>query len=75
MKSREGGITIALVAIFIVVLFIIAALVIDLGVLYTARTSAQQVADAAALAGAYTFLNPVATQPTAAQNAAINIAA
>src|SRR5262245_4237479 len=50
----------------------IAALCIDLGVLYTARTSAQHAADSAALAGAFTFVNsPTATQPDAAQQAAI----
>jgi len=73
-RGRERGITIAMLAIFIVVLFIIAALAIDVGVLYTARTSAQHAADAAALACAYTFLNPNASQPSAAQNAAIHIA-
>src|ERR1043165_4940654 len=73
-RGRERGITIAMLAIFIVVLFIIAALAIDVGVLYTACTSAQNAADAAALAGAYTFLNPNASQPSAAQNAAIHIA-
>src|SRR5262249_29423550 len=45
------------------------------GVLYTARTSAQHAADAAALAGAFTFVNsPSAIQPDAAQEAAISAA-
>ena len=74
-RHSERGVTIAMVAIFIIVLFIVAALAIDMGLLYTARTSAQHAADAAALAGAFTFLNPAAVQPAAAQNAAINVGA
>ncbi len=61
---RERGMTLPLVALFIVVLFAFAALAIDLGVLYTARTSAQHAADAGALAGATVFAlspNPAAT--------------
>ncbi len=73
--KRERGVTLVMVALFIVVLFAMAALAIDLGVLYTARTSAQHAADAAALAGAYSFLIPNASQPAAAQNAAVSIAA
>ncbi len=72
---NERGVTVVMVALFIVVLFAMAALAIDLGVLYTARTSAQHAADAAALAGAYSFLDPAAVQPPAAQNAAISVAA
>jgi len=80
MDYRQArGITIAMLALFIVVLFIVAALAIDIGVLYTARTSAQHAADAAALAGAYTFVqNPTASAATiqaAATTAATNAAA
>lgn len=75
MRGRERGVTLPLTALFLVVLFVFAALAIDLGIAFTARTSAQHVADAAALAGAYTFQNPTASQPTAAQNAAIIMAA
>ncbi|MGH9580126.1 MAG: pilus assembly protein TadG-related protein [Terriglobales bacterium] len=71
MRSTERGTTVVMLAIFIVGLFTMAALAIDLGVLYTARTSAQHAADAAALAGAYTFVsNPLAVQPLAAIEAA-----
>src|SRR5690242_21888199 len=66
--------TLPLVAVFIVVLFAFAALAIDLGVLYTARTSAQHGADAGALAGAYTFQDASKTQPSSAQNAAVAVA-
>jgi len=89
IRSQRGeqGQTIVLLALCIVVLLAFAAFAIDTGVLYTARTSAQTVADAAALAGVYTFMNPctkaappasctiVTAQPTAAQNAAVAIAA
>lgn len=73
-KRSQRGMTLVVVALLLAVLLGIVALCVDLGVLYTARTSAQHAADASALAGAYTFLNPAATQPTAAQNAAISVA-
>ena len=56
-RRPEKGMTLPLVAVFIVVLFAFAALAIDLGILYTARTSAQHAADAGALAGAAVFSN------------------
>jgi len=66
----QRGFTIVYVAIFILVFFIMAALAIDLGVAYTARTSAQHAADAAALAGAYTFVtNPLLTGSDRVQTA------
>jgi len=74
-RNSQRGLTVAMVALCIVVLFLMAALAVDLGVLYTARTSAQHAADAAALAGAYTFLSTTAPQPSSAQNAAIATAA
>lgn len=70
-RSRERGMTIPMMALFIVTLFAMAALAVDLGVLYTARTSAQHAADAAALAGAFTFMTPGAPQPDTARAAAI----
>jgi Flp pilus assembly protein TadG len=77
-RQRERGVTIPLVALFIVVLFAMAALAVDLGIVYTARTSAQHAADAAALAGAWTFMNPSPTPGAAvvtAQQAATTVAA
>jgi Flp pilus assembly protein TadG len=69
-RRSERGVTLLMVAISIAVLLAIAALAIDLGVLYTARTSAQHAVDAAALAGAYTFTYTTATlQPDTAANA------
>ncbi len=70
-NRRERGMTVAMLAVFIIGLLAMAALAIDLGVLYTARTSAQHAADAAALAGALTFLNTGAAQPASAEEAAI----
>lgn len=75
MRKQERGMTLPLVAAFIVVLFAMAALAIDLGIAYTARTSAQHAADAAALAGAWTFMTPGLPQPSSASNAAIQVAA
>ncbi len=69
-NRRERGMTIVLLAVFLVALFAMAALAIDLGFAYTARTSAQHAADAAALAGAYTFTKTGLVQPDAAIDAA-----
>jgi hypothetical protein len=66
--------TLMVVCLLLIAFLGIAALCIDLGVLYTARTSAQHAADAAALAGAFTFVNsPNATQPAAAQQEAMAV--
>src|SRR5215472_2723130 len=68
----QRGMTLMVVCLLLIAFLGIAALCIDLGVLYTARTSAQHAADSAALAGAFTFVNsPNAIQPAAAQEAAI----
>ncbi len=72
---RARGITVPMTAMSIFALLAMAALAIDLGMLYTARTSAQHAADAAALAGAFTFMNATAPQPSTATTAAINTAA
>jgi hypothetical protein len=71
----QRGMTLMVVCLLLIAFLGIAALCVDLGVLYTARTSAQHAADAAALAGAFTFVNsPTATQPAAAQQEAIAVA-
>jgi len=73
--SSESGFTLVWVALCLVVLLAIGALAVDMAVLFTARTSAQKAADAAALAGAYTLVNdPAASQPATAQNAAVAVA-
>jgi Flp pilus assembly protein TadG len=71
---REEGMTLPLVAVFIVVLFAFAALAIDLGIMYTARTSAQHAADAGALAGAAVFTGSPNPAVATVANAAISVA-
>jgi len=73
-RRPEKGMTLPLVAVFIVVLFAFAALAIDLGILYTARTSAQHAADAGALAGAAVFSNSPSPAVAAVADAAISTA-
>ena len=64
VQKKEKGFVLVMVAFFLVALLGFAALAVDIGVLYGAKTSAQEVADAAALAGAFTFINnPTAPQP------------
>lgn len=72
---RERGITLPLVAVMIVVLFMLAALAIDVGVAFTARTRAQHAADAAALAGAYMWSKRADLTGTALVEAAFRDAA
>src|SRR5437667_419410 len=69
-KNQEGFVLVV-VAVLLFALIGFLGLAIDIGVLYSARTSAQGVADAAALAGAFTFINDTKSpQPqTAADNA------
>ncbi len=55
--SGERGASLVLVAISLVALLAASALAIDLGMLYVARSQAQQAADAAALAGATALAN------------------
>jgi len=63
MVSNERGAVLALVALLLVVFLGLAALAIDLGLLYVARGEAQRAADAAAHAGAgYLLNNPDATE-------------
>ena len=89
IRSQRGA-TLTLVAVMMVALLAVGAIAVDIGMLYTARTSAQHAADGAALAGAQEFLNPcntvagtaapagcvtVQTVTDAARQAAIAIAA
>ncbi len=55
-RKGERGAMLVLVAVSLIVLLAASALAIDLGMLYVARNQAQRTADAAALAGAYTFI-------------------
>jgi hypothetical protein len=60
--SQKGYVAVTLAA-TLVVLLGFAALAVDVGVLYSARTAAQRAADASSLAGAFTFIvNPSADE-------------
>ena len=68
MKEAEPkgqkGFVLVVVAIVLIILVGFVALGVDTGALYSARTSAQEVADAAALAGAFTYIkDPGSTTP------------
>jgi hypothetical protein len=74
-KNKEEGFVLITLAFVLVALIGFVALAVDVGVLYGAKTSAQGVADAAALAGAYTFINDTkAVQPDTAYNNALQVA-
>ena len=73
--SSESGYVLVTVAVLLVVLLGFTALAVDVGLLFGARTQSQASADAAALAGAFTFvLNPLAPQPATAQTQATQVA-
>src|SRR5947207_7138326 len=73
-KKQEGFVLVVL-AIVLLALVGFLALAVDIGVLYSARTSAQGVADAAALAGAGTFINDTQSpQPQTASDNALQVA-
>src|SRR5213593_2175358 len=66
-KDKECGYVLVTVAVLLFVLIGFMALAIDTGILLGARTSSQRAADAAALAGAVTFVvNPNSVQPDTA---------
>lgn len=74
MKSwrSEQGYVIVTVALLIVVLVGFAALAVDTGLMVDTRTGAQRIADAAALAGAFSFVvSPSAPQPSRAEEYAM----
>ena len=73
--DNERGYIIVTTAMLLVVFLGFGALAIDVGLLYSARTSAQRAADAAALAGAFTFVaSPSAPQPSTAYDQAMSTA-
>jgi Flp pilus assembly protein TadG len=56
-ENGERGVSLVLVAVALIALLAAASLAVDLGLLYVARSQAQQAADAAALAGATALAN------------------
>jgi hypothetical protein len=73
-RRRQRGVTAVLVTLMLTGLMGMAAMAVDLGVLYASKASAQTAADAAALAGAFTFLTPSNPQPTTAVDDAVALA-
>src|SRR3989449_1343126 len=74
-SKKQKGFVLVVLALLLVVLIGFLALAVDIGVLYSARTSAQEVADAAALAGAFTFINDTQSpQPQTASSDALQVA-
>src|SRR5439155_24860539 len=67
---NDCGYIIVTVAVFLVVMLALVALAVDMGVTYAARTQSQAAADAAALAGAVSFLDPSATKTSIENDAA-----
>ncbi len=55
-RKAESGYILVTVAILLIVLLGFTALAVDVGMLYASRTQSQRAADAAALAGAFTFI-------------------
>jgi Tfp pilus assembly protein PilX len=75
IQKEQKGFVLVVVAAVLVACVGFLALAVDVGLLYSARASAQEVADAAALAGAFTFINsPTALQPQTASNHAVQVA-
>jgi Tfp pilus assembly protein PilX len=73
--KREKGFVLIAVALMLIALLGFVALAVDTGVLYSARTDAQEIADAAAMAGAFTFINtPSLPQPATATSYALGVA-
>src|SRR5580765_3776161 len=63
--AKEEGYTLVVIAGLLTVFLGFTALSVDVGVLYSARASAQRAADSAALAGAFVFLTrPDLTEST-----------
>jgi Flp pilus assembly protein TadG len=74
-KNPQGGFILVVVALLLVALAGFVALGVDVGALYSAKASAQEIADAAALAGAFTFISsPTSDQPQTAENHALAFA-
>lgn len=74
--NRERGIATIVFTVLIMAIIGFAAMGLDIGLLYSQRTQLQRAADAAALAGAFTFVvEPFASQPSTATEHALSVAA
>jgi Flp pilus assembly protein TadG len=70
-KNPQSGYVLVTLAFLLLALLAVTALAIDIGMAFGARTQNQAAADAAALAGAFTYIEPSNAQPATAQNQAI----
>ncbi|HSR67199.1 MAG TPA: Tad domain-containing protein [Acidobacteriota bacterium] len=74
-QPGQEGYVVVVVALVLVALIGFVALAVDAGVFYSTRTTAQRIADASAVAGAFTFvINPADEQPAQAEAVARNLA-
>jgi hypothetical protein len=73
-KNAESGYVLVVVGSLLFVLVGFTALAVDVGMLLSARTQSQRAADAAALAGAFTFVLSPQGQPAIAEQHAIQAA-
>lgn len=74
-KTGEQGYILIVTSVLLVVLIGFVAMATDTGILYSGRTMAQEAVDAAALAGASSFvLDPWGPQPDTAEDYALNTA-
>jgi hypothetical protein len=73
-KNAESGYVLVVVGSLLLVLVGFTALAVDVGMLLSARTQSQRAADAAALAGAFTFVLSPQGQPATAEQHAIQAA-
>ncbi|HSR53618.1 MAG TPA: pilus assembly protein TadG-related protein, partial [Acidobacteriota bacterium] len=70
-RTGQEGYVVVVVALVLIALVGFVALAVDAGVFYSTQTSAQRIADASAIAGAFTFvINPLDAQPAGAEAAA-----
>lgn len=68
-RSQRRGASLVLAAVAMVTVGAVAAVAVDLGMLYKARSDAQRAAEAAALAGASAFVDFASTDPEAVDSA------
>src|SRR5436190_228523 len=73
-KQDQSGYILVTFAALLFGLLAFTALAVDLGMTFAARTQNQAAADAAALAGAFTYLDNTLPQPNSAQDQAVKFA-
>jgi Putative Flp pilus-assembly TadE/G-like len=75
-RDTQEGYSLVIIVSLLTVFLGFVALAVDVGVLSSARASAQRAADAAALGGAFSFVvDPTSAQPATAKQQAVSVAA